>query len=197
MLDVFNCGQKPWTDNQPSQPNIFNGSLLLYGKHFTYLGSTLSRDNILDKKIKRGINVASTAFGKLQTQVGKRKGIRPQRKCKVNRAVLLSCLPYSAETYTLYRRHIKRLQRIQMSHLRQLLKISWRERISNSEVRALADMSSVEAIHTQCQLRWTGHVIRMAFDHITTVTHACQPFISSGPCISATLGKGIFISVVD
>ncbi|XP_037782313.1 uncharacterized protein LOC119578764 [Penaeus monodon] len=41
------------------------------------------------------------------------------------------------------------------------LKISWRERTSNSEVKAHANMPSVEAILTQCQFTWTSHVIRM------------------------------------
>ena len=48
-----------------------------------------------------------------------------------------------------------------MSHLRQLMKISWRDKVSNVEIRKRANLPSVEAILTKNQLRWTGHVIRM------------------------------------
>ena len=44
-------------------------------------------------------------------------------KCKVYHAIILSCLTYSSETYTLYRRHIQRLSQIHLRHLRAILGI--------------------------------------------------------------------------
>ena len=145
----------------PDPVVLLNNEPLKVVQNFTYLGSTISNDNSLEKEVEKRICSAATAFGKLQTKVWKRPGIRLSTKCKVYRAVVLSCLLYSSETYILYRRHIQRLQKVQMSHLRQLMKISWRDKVSNVEIRKRANLPSVEAILTENQLRWTGHVIRM------------------------------------
>ena len=72
---------------------------------------------------------------------------------------------HSAETYTLYRRHIRKLSQVHLRHLRQILRISWKDHISNIDVLRQA-MSSIEAILTASQLRWTGHVTRMSSDSL-------------------------------
>ena len=82
------------------------------------------------------------------------------------KAVVLPTLLYSAETYTLYRRHIRKLSQVHLRHLRQILRISWKDHISNIDVLRLANMSSIEAILTASQLRWTGHVTRMSSDRL-------------------------------
>ena len=138
-----------------------DGNPLQAVQSFTYLGSTVSSDYSLDKEVERRISAATAAYGKLQTNVCKRHGIRLATKCKVYRAVVLTCLLYSSETYTLYRRHIRKLQRVQMYQLRHLLRIRWQDRVSDVEVRRRAGIPSVEALLTQGQLRWSGHVVRM------------------------------------
>ena len=66
-----------------------------------------------------------------------------------------------AQTYTLYRRHFRKLSKLHLRHLRQILQISWKDHIPNVEVLRRANMSSIEATLTASQLRWTGHIIRM------------------------------------
>ena len=68
---------------------------------------------------------------------------------------------YSAETYTLYRRHFRKLSKVHLRHLRQILRISWKVHIPNVEVLRRANVSSIEVTLTASQLRWTGHIIRM------------------------------------
>ena len=138
---------------QALEPNILlNNKHLKVVQHFTYLGSTVSDDNSLEKEVERRVSSAAAAFGKLNTKVWKRPGIQLITKCNVYRAVVLSCLLYSAETYILYRRHIRPLQRLQMSQLRQLMNIIWRDRVSDVEIRQRAGMPSVEAMLTKSEL---------------------------------------------
>ena len=80
--------------------------------------------------------------------------------------MVLPALLYSAETYTLYREHIKRLEAVQQRHLRRIMKIKWSDYISNVEVLQRAGLDSIEAILATMQLRWTGHVARMSDDRI-------------------------------
>jgi len=133
---------------------------------FTYLGSVVSSDNSIDLEITRRVQSAASAFGALETRVWSQRGIKLATKCKLYRVFVLPCLLYSAETYTLYRRHTKKLTTIQLRHLRNIMGISWQDRISNGEVLQKANMQSVEAILTKTQLRWAGHVVRMEEDRL-------------------------------
>ena len=72
-----------------------------------------------------------------------------------------NCASYSAETYTLYCCHFRKLSKVHLRHLRQILWISWKDHIPNVKVLRRANMSSIEATLTASQLRWTGHIIRM------------------------------------
>ena len=101
------------------------------------------------------------AFGGLWKRVWSHHGISVSTKCKVYKAIVLPTLLYSAETYTLYRRHFRKLSKVHLRYLRQILQISWKDHIPNVEVLRRANMSSIEATLTASQLRWTGHIIRM------------------------------------
>ena len=58
--------------------------------------------------------------------------------------MVVPALLYYAETYTLYRDHIRRLEAVQQWHLRQILKIKWDDFASNVEVRQRAGLESIE-----------------------------------------------------
>ena len=59
---------------------------------------------------------------------------------------------------TLYRYHIKKITRVQICHLRQLLRIKWEDRLPDVELLSRAGTISVEAQITSARLRWTGHI---------------------------------------
>ena len=130
-------------------------------KNFTYLGSTVTSDNTIDVEINNRIQAASGAFGGLWKRVWPQHGISVSTKCKVYKSIVLPTLLYSAETYALYRRHFRKLSKVHLRHLRQILQTSWKDRIPNVEVLRWANMSSIEATLTASQIRWTGHIIRM------------------------------------
>ena len=150
---------QPPTGQTSIDPHVeIYGTPLKSVKNFTYLGSTVAFVNIIDVEINNRIQAASGAFGGLWKRVWSQHGISVSSKCKVHKAIVLPTLLYSAETYTLYRRHFRKLSKV---HLRQMLRISWKDHIPNVEVLRRANMSSIEATLTASQFRWTGHIIRM------------------------------------
>ena len=88
--------------------------------------------------------------------------ISTKTKVKVYSVAVIPCLLYSIECTTLYRRHIMALTRLQLRHLRYILNIKWQDRVPDVEVLRRAHTVSVEALVTVAQLRWVGHVQRMA-----------------------------------
>ena len=128
---------------------------------FTYLGSTLTSNNTLDKEISSRIAKASSAFGRLRKRVWDDRGLKIETKCAVYRAVVLSALLYGCETWTAYRRHIKQLEQFHQRCLRSILNIRWFHKISNVQVLQRANLTSIEATLSLSQLRWAGHLVRM------------------------------------
>ena len=106
------------------EPDItINGQRLNVVEKFTYLGSTLSRCVAIDDEINSRLAKASAAFGRLNKNVWDRRGITTQTKIKVYKAVVLTTLLYGCETWTVYKRHSKKLNHFHTTRLRKLLNI--------------------------------------------------------------------------
>ena len=82
-------------------------------------------------------------------------------KLKVYRAVVLTSLLYGCETWTLYRRHLKQVERFHTRSLRTILYIQWQDRFSNLHVFDMAESTSIKAMILKSRLCWVGHAIRL------------------------------------
>ena len=133
---------------------------------FTYLGSILSRAVHTDDEVDTRIARASATFGIFPSNVWERRGISPETKLKVYKAVILPSLLYARETWTAYSRHDKKLKHLRMSCLRKLMKIKWQEKIPDTEVLARARFIRTHTVLKKIQLRWAGQVIRMKEEHL-------------------------------
>ena len=95
------------------------------------------------------------------TRVWRERGITQSTKLAVYRSVVLPTSLYGCETWTCYRKHLKKLDQFHLRCLRRLLGISWEDRVTNQEVLRRSSMPGVEVLIMKAQLRWTGHVMKM------------------------------------
>ena len=123
--------------------------------------SVNSSDRSLDKEISTRISKASQALGRLKIRVLSQHNIRQSTKLKVYREVVLASLFYGCEIWTLCRRHLKELGRFLMRSLRTILNIKWQDLVSNLQVLAMAESTSIEAMILKSRLRWVGNVVGM------------------------------------
>ena len=145
------------------EPNIsINNQRLNAVDKFTYLGSTLSRNVLIDDEVNARLAKASVAFGRLNKNVWDRRGITTETKIKVYHAVVLTTLLYGCEAWTVYQRHARKLNHFHTTSFRKLLGIKWQEKIPDTEVLTRAGLPSVHTMLMQAQLRWAGHVARMS-----------------------------------
>jgi hypothetical protein len=131
---------------------------------FTYLGSTVTDDDTLDKEISSRLQKAGAAYGKLCKRVWKPSGITVQTKIAVYRACILSILLYGCQTWNTYKKHVDRLERFNARCLRRLLGITWQEMVPRTEVLNRAGLPYISTMITRARLKWLGHVRRMP-DH--------------------------------
>ena len=104
---------------------------------------------------------ASAAFGRLQESLWNNHHVSIEVKCKVYRVDVLSALLYGAKTWTIYRSQVKKLHAFMMRHIRQMMNISWQDRITNVEILKRAGLPSMADMLITKGLRWIGHVHRM------------------------------------
>ncbi|BHF76265.1 hypothetical protein SprV_0501936300 [Sparganum proliferum] len=105
----------------PPPPQIsVNGTRLQVVENFPYLGSTLSRNTLIDDEVANRISKASQAFGRLLCTVWNRHGLQLSTKLKMYKAVILPTLLYGAETWTVYTKQARRLNHFHLSCLRRI-----------------------------------------------------------------------------
>jgi hypothetical protein len=138
-----------------------NNTALHVADKFCYLGSTVTQDLSLDTEIATRISKAASAFGMLYKRVWDERGVRLCTKIQVYNAVVLSSLLHGCQAWTLYRRHIKLLDSFHMRCLRRILRITWRDKVPDTEVLSRCKSVGVEGMLMQKQLQWCGNVIRM------------------------------------
>ncbi|KAJ1096931.1 hypothetical protein NDU88_002061 [Pleurodeles waltl] len=119
------------------------GEILKAVDKFTYLSSIPSRPVNVDDEVDIPIAKASSAFGRLWESVWERTGIKLPTKLKIYKAVRLPTLLYACETWTVYERHAKKLNCFHMNCLRRLLKITWQDKVPDTDVLSQAGLPSI------------------------------------------------------
>ena len=158
---------QPAPQNQLPAPAIqVEGQPLESVENFTYLGSQLSASANIDRDIQQRIGSASGSIGKLRKNVFDNRNLTIKTKMKVYNAVVLPTLLYGAETWISYRKHVKMLERFHQRFLRKILGITWRDKRTNTSIIEAVKTTSIEAMITQHQLRWAGHLARMPNDRL-------------------------------
>ena len=96
-------------------------------------------------------------------------------KCKLYRALVLSVVLYSSETWTMIKSTQRKLESFHSSCLRRILCFSYLERVTNEEVLARSRMSTLSAMIMFKRLKCFGHVLRMNDDRLALRAFTWEP----------------------
>ena len=133
---------------------------------FPYLGSILSASCSIEAEINARINKASVAYGRLNQRVFNNRNLKVTTRAAVYRAVCVSTLLYGAETWTLYTRHIRKLESFHMQCLRRIAGLTWQDHIPYDSIYERTNSTSITSMLARRHLTWVGHVIRMSDDRL-------------------------------
>ena len=130
---------------------------------FKYLGAVVSNDGSKPEVLSR-IAQATAALTKLKP-IWRDNNISLGSKEKLMRSLVISIFLYACESWTLTAELEKRTQAFEMRCYRRLLNISYKDHVTNEEVRR-----NIQAVIGECDelltlvkkrmLRWFGHVSR-------------------------------------
>ena len=127
---------------------------------FMYLGSKITNDGDVTAELNNRISKAAYAIHRLN-KIWKDKNISLKTKMKLYRSNVVSSLTYGCETWQLTTSQENKLNAFDYTSLRRIMKIDWREHITNEEIRARVKIPSVIDTIKKRRLNWFGHLIRM------------------------------------
>ena len=130
---------------------------------FKYLGAVVSDDGSKPEVLSR-IAQATAALTKLKP-IWRDNNISLGSKVKLMRSLVISIFLYACESWTLTAELQKRTQAFEMRCYRRLLNISYKDHVTNGEVRrkiqaAIGEYHELLTLVKKRKLRWFGHVSR-------------------------------------
>ena len=88
-------------------------------------------------------------------------------KYKVYKAIIFSTLLYGAETWTVYRTRVKKLNAYMLLHMREIMKITWKNGVLNDEIYRRNGLAPKIDLLIERNLRWTGHIHHMDAERLS------------------------------
>ena len=129
-------------------------------RSFTYLGQLASENGKSDAEVKRRIAIAKIAFMKMK-QTLCRNEIKLETRFRILKCYVWSTLLYGVETWTISDTLMKRITAFEMWTYRRMLKISWVERKTNTEVLGMMAVTPwLERMIKTRKLKYFGHIVR-------------------------------------
>jgi hypothetical protein len=138
---------------------VVDGNSIEQVTSFKYLGSIITSDGKCDKDIQARIAMMKCTFSRMKELMS--KGISLETKKKIVNTLIWSIMLYGSESWTLRKRNIKQIDAAEMWLWRRLLRISWRDRITNEEVRQrIGQHERLRVTIFRRKRTWVGHVLR-------------------------------------
>ena len=140
-----------------------NGQILESVTKFKYLGSIISDEGSKPEILSR-IAQTTAALTKLKP-IWNNKNIAISSKIRLLRSLVMSIFLYACESWTLNADTERRIRAMEMRCYRRLLGISYKDHITNEEVRrrienAIGPHVDLLTIVRQRKLKWYGHTTR-------------------------------------
>lgn len=129
-------------------------------KKYTYLGTIITENNDYTAEIRVRIEKARANFVKMK-KILCSKDLTLALKIRLTKCYVHSVLYYGVELWTLKQEAINRLNAFEMWTYRRMLRVSWVDRVTNTEVlRRIGKEREMENTIKERKLQYFGHVMR-------------------------------------
>ncbi len=127
---------------------------------FKYLGSMFVANGQGTEEIRSRINLARSAFSRLQPCLWSRREILLCTKDRIYQAVVRSILLCGCETWPLRIADERILEVFDNDSIHRILRVRCRDCVPTVELRRRLSLASIPALLVQRRLRWFGHAAR-------------------------------------
>lgn len=161
-LHVNRAKTKMMVINRPesNSPDITEIEGIEVVNHFTYLGSIVDNSGGCRTEIRRRIQLAKSAMGRLR-RVWADSAISKTLKIRLVNSLVFSVFLYASETWTVRDEDRRRIDALEMWCWRRLLRVSWMEKRTNASIlREVGVEKRLSAVVLSRIMRYFGHVTR-------------------------------------
>ena len=130
------------------------------------MGQSISFEDQTEKEINRRIAIAWKKYWNLK-EIMKNRNISMKIKSKLFETVILPCLTYGCQTWSLRKKDENKLAIHQRKMERSMLGIRLSDKIKNETIRKETRVTDVLEKIRNLKWRWAGHVCRMSDDRWT------------------------------
>ena len=135
-------------------------------KRYDYLGTVTTEDGRSLAEVKKRIGIAKSAFWKHGELLRNRVSIKTKKK--ILECYIHSTMMYCCETWTITNEIKRRIEAFEMWCYRRILKISWKDHVTNEEVlRRVGEERKLNQKIYRRKLKFAGHVIRGSSGEMT------------------------------
>ncbi len=152
-MSTFNPGEQ-------RQAVLLDGEPLEDVERFKYLGLMFVANGQGTEEIRSRINLARSAFSRLQSRLLSRREISLRTKGRVYQAVVRSILLYGCETWPARVADERMLEVFNNDSIRRILHVRRRDCVPSVEQRRRLCLTSIPALLVQRRLHWFGHAAR-------------------------------------
>ncbi|KAJ8402034.1 hypothetical protein AAFF_G00372690 [Aldrovandia affinis] len=131
-----------------------------YVDNFTYLGSNISSTRNVEKDVRTRIGKAAGVFQRLRN-IWSSNAITTAIKLRLYMSVVIPTATYACETWMKTASITNMLDVFHRRCLRTILKISWRDHITNAEVMRRTGVALLSDMVSDRRRRLAGHVLRL------------------------------------
>ncbi len=142
------------------QAVLLDGEPLEDVDKFKHLGSMFVANSQGTEEIRSRINLARSAFSRLQSCLWSRREISLRTNGRVYQAVVRSILLYGCETWPVRVADERMLEFFDNDSIRRILRVRRRDCVPSVELRRRLCLTSIPALLVQRRLRWFGHAAR-------------------------------------
>ena len=127
---------------------------------FKYLGSYVSLKHGDLQEVNCKLAEGRQRFANFQN-LWKSKQLSVHLKCNLYKALVLSAVLYSSETWTLSKLMERKLESFHCGCLRRILRVSYLEKATNEEIMSRSRMPQLSTMIMLKRIKWYGHIQRM------------------------------------
>ena len=126
---------------------------------FKYLGSVISNDGRCEPEIRKRIAKAKASFAENEIFLSSKTNL-PLRK-RFLKSVVWSNALYAAETWTMTKPDIRRLEAFELWCWRKMLNVTWSDQVTNEDVlRRIGEERRLISTIRERHKAWIGHILR-------------------------------------
>ena len=138
---------------------IIDGNEIEAVQEFKYLGSVICDNGRCEPEIRKRIAQAKASFTENEIFLTSKTNL-PLRK-RFLKSVVWSNALYAAETWTMTKPDIKRLEAFEIWCWRKMLNVKWSDKVTNEEVlRKAGEERQLISVIRERHKTWIGHIIR-------------------------------------